>query len=64
MMLKPGPLMVKRKGDPEQLSWDWEENVYMFTVFLQATGQIPAHANPKLLNAPYEACRKTKDELR
>ena len=27
MLLKPAPLVVKRKGDPEQLSKDWDDYV-------------------------------------
>ena len=61
MILKPGPLTIKRKGEPEQLSRDWEECVYTFTMFLEATGQIPAHANPKLLNVPCSACTRMKN---
>ena len=38
MMLRPPPLVVKRKGDLEQLSWDREEYIYIFNVFLGATG--------------------------
>ena len=61
MMLKLSPLVVKKKGDPEQLSQDWEEYVYTFTVFLEATGQMPTHANPELLNAPCGACMRTEN---
>ena len=60
MMLKPRPLTI-RKGDPEQLSGDWEEYLYTFTVFLEATGQIPAHTNPELPNALCGACTKMKN---
>ena len=51
-------MMVKRKGDPEQLSQDWEEYVYTFNVFLEATGTIPAHTDPEVLNTPCVACKK------
>ena len=61
MMLKLSPLMVKRKGDPEQLSWDWEEYVYTFNVFLEATGQIPAHADPEVPDTPCRACKKMRN---
>ena len=38
MLLKPTPLVIKRKGDLEQLSEDWEDYVRGFTTFLNATG--------------------------
>ena len=63
MMLKLSPLMVKRKGDPEQLSWDWEEYIYTFNVFLEVTGQIPAHEDPEVVGTPCTACKKTKQIL-
>ena len=43
------------------MSKDWEEYVYIFSVFQEATGQIPAHANPKLPNAPCSACTRMTD---
>ena len=36
MLLKTAPLVVKRKGDPEQLSKDWEDYVKVFQEFLGA----------------------------
>ena len=44
-MLKPAPLVVKRKGDPEQLSKDWEDYVKVFKEFLDATGVAGTHDN-------------------
>ena len=38
MLLKPGPLVVKKKGDPEQLAKDWDDYVKVFQVFLGAKG--------------------------
>ena len=34
MMLKPERLVIKKKGDPEQLSKDWEDYVKVFKEFL------------------------------
>ena len=38
MMLKPALLVIKKRGDPEQLAKDWEDYVKVFTEFLEATG--------------------------
>ena len=61
MMLKPEQLVVKKKGDPEQLSKDWED---YFKEFLEATGVAGDHANPELADAPCSACKKAKNMLR
>ena len=61
MLLKLSPLMVKRKGNPEQLSQDWEEYIYTFNVFLDATGTKPAHTNPEVPDTPCLACKKTRN---
>ena len=58
MLLKQSPLTVKRKGDPEQLSKDWEEYIYIFNVFLEAAVAIPAHAVPEVADTPYVTCKK------
>ena len=64
MLLKPAPLVVKRKGDPEQLSKDWEDYVKVFQEFLGATGVAGVHANPEVANNPCAACLKAKNMLR
>ena len=51
MLLKPAPLVVKRKGDPEQLSKDWEDYVKVFQEFLGATGVAGVHANPEIADS-------------
>ena len=61
MLLKQLPLMVKRKGDPQKLSQDWEEYVYTFNVFLEVTGTIPGHPNPEVPDTPCAACKKTRN---
>ena len=58
MLLKPAPLVVKRKGDPEQLSKDWEDFIKVFKEFLEATGVARAHTNPERANDPCAACVK------
>jgi hypothetical protein len=64
MLLKPAPLVVKRKGDPEQLSKDSEDYVKVFQEFLGATGVAGVHANPEVANNPCAACLKAKNMLR
>ena len=64
MMLKPEQLVVKKKGDPEQLSKDWEDYIKVFKEFLEATGVAGDHANPEVGNTPCSACKKAKNMLR
>ena len=64
MLLKPAPLVVKRKGDPEQLSKDWDDYVKVFQEFLGATGVAGVHANPEVANSSCAACLKAKNMLR
>ena len=37
VLLKPGPLVIKQKRDPEQLLKDWEDYQKVFLEFLAAT---------------------------
>ena len=64
MLLKPPPLVIKKKGDPEQLLKDWEEYVKVFKEFLAATEVAGAHTNPEVLNTPCAICIKSKNMLR
>ena len=64
MMLKPAQLVLKRKGDPEQLAKDWQEYVKVFQEFLQATEVAGNHANPERPNSPCTVCVKVKNMLR
>ena len=63
MLLKPAQLVIKRKGDPEQLAKDWQEYVKVFQEFLQATEVAGNHANPETPNDPCTACVKVKNML-
>ena len=63
MLLKPAPLVIKKKGDPEQLSKDWEEYMRTFSTFLKATGVAGVHASPEVAGTPCQACEKTKNIL-
>ena len=63
-LLKPAQLVVKRKGDPEQLSKDWEHYVKVFQEFLDATGVPGTQDNPEKANTPCAACIKAKNMLR
>ena len=64
MMLKPEQLVVKKKGDPDQLSKDWEDYIKVFREFLEATGVAGDHADPEVVDAPCSACKKAKNMLR
>ena len=64
MLLKPAQLVIKRKGDPEQLAKDWQEYVRVFQEFLQATDVAGSHANPETPNNPCVVCVKVKNMLR
>ena len=54
-LLKQPALTLKRKGDLEQLSKDWEEYINNFKTFLETT--MVAHKNPEAAGTPCEACR-------
>ena len=64
MLFKPGPLVIKKKGDPEQLAKDWDDYVKVFQEFLRATGVAGVHANPEIADSPCAACLKAKNMLR
>ena len=54
MMLKPAPLMLKKKGDPEQLHKDWEDYLKVFNEFLKATGIVEIMLILRHQTAPVE----------
>ena len=64
MMLKPSQLVLRRKGDPEQLFKDWDDYIKVFKEFLEATGVVGNHADPEAPNDPCAACVKVKNMLR
>ena len=64
MMLKPTPLVLRKKGDSEQLFKDWEDYLRVFKEFLEATGIVGDHADPETPNRPCAACIKAKNMLR
>ena len=64
MLLKPKALVVKEKGDPEQLAKDWDNYVKVFQEFFGATGIAGVHANPEVVDSPCAACVKAKCMLR
>ena len=64
MLMKPGPLIVKKRGDPEQLLKDYEDYVKVFKEFLAATGVAGDHTNPEVVGTPCGACVKAKNMLR
>ena len=63
MLFKPPALIIKRKGDPEQLSKDWEEYVDNFKIFPEATMAAGDHDNPEVAGTPCVACIKSKNLL-
>ena len=64
MLLKPAQLVLRRKGDPEQLFKDWEDYIKVFKEFVEATGVVGAHDDPEVANTPCPACVKAKNMLR
>ena len=64
MMLKPALLVIKKKGDPEQLAKDWEDYVKVFKEFLEATGVTGVHDDQEVPGTPCAACVKAKNMLR
>ena len=64
MMLKPAQLVLRRKGDPEQLFKDWDNYINVFKEFLEATGVVGTHADPEIPDDPCAACVKVKNMLR
>ena len=64
MLLKPAPLVVRKKGDPEALLKDWEDYVKVFKEFIAATGVTGEHAEPETEGTPCAACVKTKNMMR
>ena len=60
MLLKPARMGIKKKGDSEQLSKDWENYVREFRTFLKATGVGGNHASPEVVGTPCQACDKSK----
>ena len=62
MMYQPHALVLKRKGDPEQLARDWETYISGFKAFLLATKKI-SHSDPKMAGTPCDGCRVAKSLL-
>ena len=63
MSYTPPVLIIKRKGDPEQLSKDWEEYIHDFKMFLEATEAAGVHVKPKIAGTLCVACIKAKNLL-
>ena len=57
----PTALVIKRKGDLEQISKDWEEYVNDFKRFLEVTGATGDHKNLAVVDTPCTACIKSKE---
>ena len=63
MLFKLLALVIKRKGDPEQLSKDWEEYIDNFKILLEATIAAVGHDNPEVVGTPCAVCTKSKNLL-
>ena len=61
LLLKPGPFLIKRAGDPEQLYQDFTKYIANFEEFLIATGAAGVHA---ATHTDCGACTKAKATLR
>ena len=64
MLLKPTPLVVRKKGDPEALLKDWEDYVKVFKKLITATGVTGDHIAPEVEGAPCAACVKANNMIR
>ena len=60
MMLKPEPLLVKKKAEPKQILKGLEEYAKVFKEFLEAMVVAENHANPEVSNSPCPAFKKVK----
>ena len=63
-MLKPAALVIKGRGDPEQLARDWEDYLENFQDFLEATDIAGIHNNPEVVGRVCGACKKSKNLLK
>ena len=63
-MLKTPVLVIKGRGDPEQLARDWEDYLENFQDFLEATEIAGQHARPEVVGTPCRACVKSKHLLK
>ena len=63
-MLKPASLVIKGRGDPEQLARDWEDYLENFQDFLKATEIAGKHTRREIVGAPCVACKKSKNLLK
>ena len=64
MLFKPPILVVRKKGDPEQLSKDWEDYLDNFRDFLEATTAAGAHNRPEVAGTPCGECVRSKHLLK
>merc|ERR1712059_53815 len=63
-MLKPATLVLKGRGDPEQLARDWEDFLENFKDFLEATDIAGVHNQPEIPGTVCAACKKSKNLLK
>ena len=62
MIYKPQALVLKMKGDPEQLVRDWETYISRFKAFLLITERI-SHSNLEMAGMSCDRCRVSKSLL-
>jgi len=63
-MLKRAALILKGRGDLEQLARDWEDYLENFQDFLEATDIAGAHNDPERVGTACAACKKSKNLLK
>ena len=64
MMFKLPALVIRGRGDPEQLARDWEDYFDNFGDFLEVTTIAGQHVNPEVAGTPCGACVKSKHLLK
>ena len=64
MMFKLPALVIRGRGDPEQLARDWEDYFDNFGDFLEVTTIAGQHVNPEVAGTPCRACVKSKHLLK
>ena len=64
MLFKPPILIIRMKGDPEQLSKDWEDYLDNFRDFLEATTAAGAYDKLEVAGTPCGACIRSKHLLK
>ena len=57
-------MVIKKRGNTDQLAKDWEEYTQDFKTFLHSTKMVGVHENPEIVSAPCRACTKLKELIK